>query len=83
MFTLVTIYGTMYLDSQLISYIDKRQFNDDSILTPPGPLGYDVLIAGNAIFIAPTFLFTLNQCLADGFLVCSVPYSAVQMSNVG
>ena len=82
MFTIVTTYGAMYIHSQLVAYIDKREFGRGSIGNSTGPLVY-LSVESYAITVPPTLLFTLNQCLADGFLVGSVPYSAAQVSNIG
>ena len=82
MFAIVTTYGAMYISSRLVAYIDKREFGRGSIGDPTGPLVY-LSVESYAITVPPTLLFTLNQCLADGFLVGSVPYSAAQVSNVG
>lgn len=81
MFTLVAVCGAMYANSQLISYIDKRRFPgvDES---PFGSLGYNWLHDGDAITVAPAFLFILNQCLADGFLVSFVRCPAAQVSHI-
>ena len=71
MFSFVTVYTTMTLDLQSISYIDNRGFFDD-VVRAPGPLGYQTLVFSDAINIVPNTMFLLNNWLADGLLVSSV-----------
>ena len=59
----------MQLDVQSLSYIDNRQFADAGGVLLPGPLGYQELIATNAITVIQNVVFVLSNWLADGFLV--------------
>ena len=68
MFSFATIFTGMTLDIQSISFIDKREFTG-SIVLPPGPLGYQVLIYSEALGIVPSVVFLINQWLGDGLLV--------------
>ena len=84
MFSFVTIFTAINLDIQSISYIDNREFSDDSDMFPPGPLGYQFSILYNAIGVSvvPTIMFYLNTCLADGLLVSYVSSSVAQVSKI-
>lgn len=84
MFTFATISTATNLDIQSISYINNREFTSTEAegVSIPGPMGYQVLISANAINVTPYTMFFLNQWLADGLLVGSVPNAVVQISNV-
>lgn len=82
MFMLATIYSTLGIVSQRISYIENREFPGINGALPPGPFGYDLLTYSDVINIAPYILFLLNQWLADGFLVSSIPCSVAYVSDV-
>ena len=71
----------MNLNIQSISYIDNREFPGNDAL-PPGPLGYQYLIYSKAITIVPNLMFLLNNWLADGLLVSSVPNSIFHAPHV-
>ena len=68
MFSTVTIATALGLNLQSNSYIDDREFSSN-IGLPPGPIGYKLLLYRNAFSIVPSFMFYLNQWLADGLLV--------------
>lgn len=71
-FSFVTIFTTLSLDIQSISYVDNREFPGNDAL-PPGPLGYQYLIYSKAISITPNLMFLLNNWLADALLVSLYP----------
>lgn len=73
MFSFVTVYVATSLDLQSISYIDNREFPGVDGLIPPGPLGYQLFIYSKAINVVPNLMVLLNNWLADGLLVSSVP----------
>ena len=83
MFAFVTTAVAMTLDFQSISYIDCRGFSGGGFVSLPGPFGYQLFILSKAINGVPNIIFFLNQWLADGLLVGSVPEPAAQISNVG
>ena len=66
MFSIVTTFTTIELNSQSFVYVDNRQLLD----------AYSRLIAGHPIYLeltpddlTPNILFVLNNWLADGLLV--------------
>ena len=71
MFLLATVGTVTQLDVQSLSYIDTRQFPGAGGVFVPGPLGYQELIATNAIVVIENLVFVLSDWLADGFLVSS------------
>ena len=81
MFSCVTIStpGGPYL--QYISYVDNRGFPGTDVI-PPGPVGYEYLVATDPLNSLFYVTFYLNQWLADGFLVGSTLKPVVQVSNV-
>ena len=79
MFMFVTVFTAINLNIISTSYIDNRKFPDDPY---PGPLGYQVLTYSETSGIVSTVMFLLNNWLADGLLVKSVPTSVVQVSKV-
>jgi hypothetical protein len=81
MFSFVTIYTTMLLNLQSLSYVDNRGFPGEGMVSP-GPLGYQFSIYSKAISVVPNVMFLLNTWLADGLLVRSVSDSVVQAPNV-
>lgn len=83
MFALATTCGALYADYQRISYIDNRECPNVDGLSPPGPLAYNSLTYLDTLNVTPYLLFFLNQCLADGFLVSSMPRLIVQVPNIG
>ena len=74
MFILLTFATAIQLHALSIDFIDNRNFADDGEL-PPGPLGYNFVIAYGVISTVYNVVFPLNQMLADGFLVGSVSNS--------
>ena len=80
MFSFATVFTATNLNIQSISHIDNREYTS-------GPLLYQVSVSQNVLNITPTFMFLLNNWLADGFLVGSwfglVLPSLARMSNVG
>ena len=79
MFMFVTVFTVINLNIISTSYIDNRKFPNDPY---PGPLGFQVLTYSETIGIVSTVMFLLNNWLADGLLVKSVPASAAQVSDV-
>ena len=73
MFSALTVNVATSFDSYSISYIDNREFPGKRGNPFPGPIGYQLLMSTEAIYIAPNVMFYLNSCLADGFLVSSAP----------
>ena len=78
MFSFVTIFTAMNLDLRSISYINNRESPGASGESVPGPLGYKPPIYSKAVNVVPYNVFFLNQWLADGLLVGSVPNSPAQ-----
>jgi hypothetical protein len=72
MFSIVTTFVAMNLNIQSISYVDNRAF-PGSDAAPPGPFGYQFTLYPKPISFIPNFMFLLNNWLADGLLVGSVP----------
>jgi hypothetical protein len=70
MFSFVTIYTTMTLNIQSISFINNREFpgTSDDRARPPGPLGYQWLIYSTPVATVPTSMIVLNNWLTDGLL---------------
>ena len=81
MFVFATINVAMTLDIQSISYVDYRDFSGGDSVSLPGPFGYQFFIFSTAINGVPNIMFFLNQWLADGLLVGSVPKPTAQVSN--
>ena len=79
MFMFVTVFTVINLNIISTSYIDNRKFPNDPY---PGPLGFQALTYSETIGIVSTVMFLLNNWLADGLLVKSVPASAAQVSDV-
>ena len=71
-FSIVTIYTAVNLDLQTISFVDNREFPGTDQF-PPGPLGYQYFIYSAPLAIVGNLMFLLNNWLADGLLVSSVP----------
>ena len=71
MFSLATVNIAMNFHIQSISYIDDRDFPGVEGELPPGPYGYSESIYLDAVNIVPNAAFSLNNWLADGFLVSS------------
>lgn len=80
-FLFVTMFTTLNLDIQSISYINNREFPGNDEL-PLGPLGYQYLIYSKAITIVTNLMFLLNNWLADGLLVIFGPNSVIQVSHI-
>ena len=76
MFSVATVQTAMNLHRMSISYIDNREFPGFVGMLHPGPVSYQFRISSEAIGIVPTVMFTLNNWLADGFLVSSLFYAA-------
>ena len=70
MFSFVTVYTGTTLHILSTCYINDREFLGDTE-SPPGPLGYQVLLYTQAIGIVPSVFFLVNQWMADGLLVSS------------
>jgi hypothetical protein len=81
MFTFVTIYTAMNLNTQSVCYVNNREFPGIDGKLPPGPHAYLFFIHAKANFI-PALMFTLNQWLADGLVVSFVFDSIAGVSNV-
>jgi hypothetical protein len=80
MFSFVTIYTAINLDSQSFSYIDSRRFPGDDT-SPRGTDGYlppYYLVLSSVSSV----LFFLNNWLADGILVSSVLSQLNRITNV-
>ena len=73
MFSIVTLFNAASFDYLVTSYIDNRGFPGDGGILPPGPFGYQLHINLSPVTIVPVVAFSLNQWLADGLLVSSVP----------
>ena len=69
MFSFVTAYNALNLSFGPTSYIDNRDFPGDSV-SPPGPLGYQLLIISSTRSVVRSVMFLFNYWLADGLLVC-------------
>ena len=83
MFSFVTVLAGMGLNLASISYIDNREYPGDiSKSLSPGPLGYQNLIRHTALSIIPNLMFFLNNWLADGLLVGSLPGAAFNYPSV-
>jgi hypothetical protein len=84
MFSFMTINNAINFHILSISYIDYRAFAGDVEESPiPGPWGYQGLIYFDAISIVPGVLFFLNNWLADGLLVRTIPDRVPRASNAG
>ena len=68
MFSFATIFTAMTFEVQSISYVDNRKFPGSRVFSP-GPIGYQYLVSSGASSVIANLVFTLNQWLADGFLV--------------
>jgi len=75
-FSFATVFTSMNLNVQSVSYIDNREYPGVNGFLP-GPLGYQLIIGTNVISVIPTIAFLLNFWLADGFLLyrCYVVYA--------
>ena len=71
MFSIVTTFVAMNLNIQSISYVDNRAFSGNDA-APLGPFGYQFILYSKPISYIPSFMFLLNNWLADGLLVGSV-----------
>lgn len=80
MFLVLTLDAALSLDISSFSYVDNRGFRDTNRKIPPGPYGYQFSIYSDAISIIPNVMLFLNTCLADGFLVSSVPNQYTHVS---
>ena len=69
--------GFEYLSTE---YINNREFPGDDEF-PPGPIGYDFLLALKASATVFHAMFPLNQWLADGLLVSPVLHSVASVST--
>ena len=74
MFSNITIPAVMRLNLQYVCYIEYPGFPGDAV-SPAGPLGCQILGIINLHRAYFRSMFPLNQWLADGFLVGSVPNS--------
>jgi hypothetical protein len=83
MFSIATVLTAVNLDVQSISHIDNREFDGGPRSElPPGPLGYFLLTYSEPINAVPKIMLLLNNCLADGLLVCPISKSFSQVSDV-
>ena len=82
MFSAVTIYNAITLNILSIAYIDNRAFTGVDETLPPGPIGYQYLTYSDPMDVVATLMFLLNNWLADGLLVSSVPSSVVRVCDV-
>ena len=82
LFLFLTIPIGIGLNYSFIERIDNREFPGDDEF-PPGPNGYDDLLAFKATTVVSVAMFPLNQWLADGLLVGPITDSPTQMFNVG
>ena len=80
-FLFLTIHLGISLVEAPILYINDREFpgNDEY---PPGPIGYNSVLATNAATIVYYVIFPLNQWLADGLLVGRISNPVTQVFNV-
>ena len=74
MFSFVTVYTAVNLHIQSESFIDNRKdiTDGDSTVVSSGPLYYQLNIHTTALGLIPNTMFSLNNWLADGFLVSSL-----------
>ena len=73
MFSFATVYTAMNLNLQSNSFIDHREgYVITSKLSTSGPLGYQTDVRQEAPGLIPNIMFSLNNWLADGLLVCSL-----------
>ena len=73
MFSVATIFTGMNFEITSASYINNRAFPGvEGAPIPPGPYGYQLLIAPEAINIVPNVMFNLSDWLAEGLLVSSL-----------
>ena len=71
-FSVVTVQTAMNLDITSIAYIDNRNFPGIEGELPPGPYGYEMFMAAEALNVIPNVMFLLNDWLADGIMVSSL-----------
>ena len=69
MFSLVTVGTAAQFNAQSMSHIDNREFPGIGGMLPPGPTGYQELIATKAISITHNVVLVSSNWLADGLLV--------------
>jgi len=76
LFLFLTIPLAIAFDYLSTEYVNNREFPGDDEF-PPGPMGYDALLALKATTTVFYAMFPLNQWLADGLLLyrCYVIYS--------
>lgn len=79
MFVLVTIFIVLYTSCQRLTLINSNQSYGFWPELLPGPSDYWV----GMVEYTPAYTYVLNQWLADGFLVSSVPCSVARVSNLG
>ena len=82
LFLFLTIPFGIEFDYLSIEYINNREFPGDDE-SPPGPIGYGVLLNLNATATVLDAMFPLNQWLADGLLVSPILNSVALVYNVG
>ena len=82
LFLFVTIPFGITLDYLSIDYINNREFPGNNEF-PPGPIGYESLLALKATATVSDAMFPLNQWLADGLLVGAILNSVTFVYNVG
>ena len=82
MYLIVTVGTAAQFDVQSISYIDNRRFPGIEGVSHPGPIGYQLSIAPEAISVIQNVTFALSNWFADGFLVSRLFDAAFTHSGV-
>ena len=82
LFLFLTIPIGIGINYSFVERIDNREYPGDDEF-PPGPNGYDDLLAFKATTVVSVAMFPLNQWLADGLLVGPITDSATRTFNVG
>ena len=72
MFSAATVQTAMGSHFESMSYIDNREFPGIVGEVSPGPIGYLVFAASEALSIFYTVMYFLTAWLADGLLVSSL-----------
>ena len=77
MFSLATICVAIENHTELIAYIDDREFPGTDTL-PPGPIGYQGTTYFTVFQVVQACTFILNSSLVDGILASSASNSLFQ-----
>jgi len=80
MFLFVTVYTTMNLHIQSMSFIDNRKEPDYSRFS--GPMFYQMVVHKTDFGLVPNVVFNLNNWLADSLLVNPLFDAAITRSGV-